>query len=133
MQRRQFLQLSAMGGTVILFTGMSCNQQHPVSYDMLSKPEALAQICDLKTLKEIGMAYHTQAATQMDADQLAALLLTDSAGKPVSPASDNSIIQTLISKNIEHDFERGNTVVVKDWILSVTEARQCAFLFLNNP
>ena len=133
MQRRQFLQLSAMGGTVFLVTGISCNRRHPVSYDILGKPEALAQICDLKTLKEIGMAYHTQAGSETDADKLAALLLTDSAGNPVSSASDHSVIQNLISKKIEHDFETGNIVIIKDWILSVTEARQCAFLFLNNP
>ena len=133
MQRRQFLQLSAMGGTVFLVTGISCNQRHPASYAVLGKPEALAQICDLKTLKEIGMAYHAQAPSETDADKLAALLLTDSGGNTVSSASDNSVIQTLISKKIEHDFETGNIVIVKDWILSVTEARQCAFLFLNNP
>jgi hypothetical protein len=133
MQRRQFLQLSAMGGTVFLVTGISCNRRHPVSYSILGKPEALAQICDLKTLKEIGMAYHAQTGSETDIDKLAALLLTDSAGSPVSSASDNSVIQTLISKKIEHDFETGNIVIVSDWILSVTEARQCAFLFLNNP
>lgn len=133
MQRRQFLQLSAMGGTVFLVTGMGCNQRHPVSYDILGKPEALAQICDVKTLKEIGMAYHAQIPSETDADKLAALLLTDSAGNPLSSASDNSAIQTLIGKKIDHDFETGNIVIVKDWILSVTEARQCALLFLNNP
>lgn len=132
MQRRQFLQLSAMGGTVILVTGISCNQRHPVSYDILGKPEELAQICDLKTLKEIGMAYQNQTASEMDADKLATLLLTDSAGKPVS-STDLTFIQTLISKKIEHDFETGNIFIVKGWILSVTEARQCALLFVNNP
>jgi hypothetical protein len=132
MQRRQFLQLSAMGGTVILVTGISCNQRHPVSYDILGKPEELAQICDLKMLKEIGMAYQNQTASEMDADKLATLLLTDSAGKPVS-STDLTFIQTLISKKIEHDFETGNIVIVKGWILSVTEARQCALLFVNNP
>ena len=133
MQRRQFLQLTAMGGTVILVTGMSCSRRHPASDDILEKPEALAQICDLKTLKEIGMAYHEQTASEKDADKLAALLLTDSAGNPVSSASDHSFIQSLMSKKIEHDFETGNIVIVKGWILSITEARQCALLFVNNP
>jgi hypothetical protein len=122
-----------MGGTVFLVTGISCNRRHPISYDILGKPEALAQICDLKTLKEIGMAYYAQIPSETDADKLAALLLTDSAGNPVSSSSENSVIQTLISKKIDHDFETGNTVIVKDWILSVTEVRQCAFLFLNTP
>lgn len=132
MQRRQFLQLTAMGGTVILFTGMSCNGRHQASYDVLGKPETLAQICDLKTLKEIGMAYRAQTVSESDADKLAALLLTDSAGRPVASAHDPSFIQSLMSKKISHDFEAGNIVIVKGWILSITEARQCALLFLNN-
>jgi len=122
-----------MGGTVILVTGISCSQRHQVSYDILGKPEALAQICDLKTLKEIGMAYRGQTASETDADKLATLLLTDSSGNPVSSASDQSFIQTLMSKKINWDFETGNIVIVKGWILSVTEARQCALLFVNNP
>jgi hypothetical protein len=133
MQRRQFLQLSAMGGTVILVTGISCNHRHPVSYDILGKPGALAQICDMKTLKEIGMAYRGQTASETDDGKIASLLLTDSDGRPVSSASDHSFIQTLISKKINHDFETGNIVIVRGWILSVTEARQCALLFVNNP
>jgi uridylate kinase len=133
MQRRQFLQLTAMGGTVFLVTGMSCNQQHSVSYDLMERPDALAQICDMKTLKEIGMAYHGQMATEANADKLASLLLTDSAGHPISSTSDNTFIQDLLSKKIEQDFEKGSIVIVKGWILSVTEARQCALLFLNNP
>lgn len=132
MQRREFLQLTAMGGTVILFTGISCNGRHQASYDVLGKPDALAQICDLKTLKEIGMAYRAQTVSESDADKLAAILMTDSAGRPVSFASDPSFIQILMSKKINQDFEAGNIVIVKGWILSVTEARQCALLFLNN-
>ena len=133
MQRRQFLHLTAMSGAVILVTGLSCKERHPVSYDILGKPEALAQICDLKTLKEIGMAYRAQTSSETDEDKLATLLLTDSAGNPVSSASDRSFIQNLLTNKINRDFEKGNIVIVKDWILSVTEARQCALLFINNP
>jgi hypothetical protein len=133
MQRRQFLQLSAMSGTVILVTGLSCNHRQPVSYDILGKPEALAQICDLKTLKEIGKAYFGQTVSESDAEKIASLLLTDSAGKPVSSASDQSFIQTLMNRKINQDFESGNIVIVNGWILSVTEARQSALLFVNNP
>ncbi len=133
MQRRQFLQLTAMGGTVILVTGMSCNRRHSVSYDILAKPEELAQICDLKTLKEIGMVYRGQTPSETGGDKLETLLLTDSSGNTVSSESDHSFIQNLMRKKIEHDFETGNIVIVKGWILSVTEARQCALLFVNNP
>ena len=133
MQRRQFLQLSAIGGTVILVTGISCNQQRPVSYDILGKPEALAQICDLKTLREIGRTYQDQTASEKDADKLATLLLTDTSGNTASSAADQSFIQDLISKKIEHDFQTGNTVIVKGWILSRHRSPTVCIPFLNNP
>ena len=78
------------------------------------------------------MVYRTQTTSETDADKLATLLLTDSAGNPVSSASDHSFIQNLMIRKIDRDFETGNIVIVKGWVLSVTEARQCALLFLNN-
>jgi hypothetical protein len=133
MQRLHFIQLTAMGGAAVLVTGISCKHRHPVSYDILGQPEELAQICDLKTLREIGMAYRLQTASEMNADKLAGLLLTDSAGNPGPSDSDHSFIQALMNRKINQDFETGNIVIVKGWILSVTEARQCALLFVNNP
>jgi hypothetical protein len=132
MQRRQFIEMTTMGGTVMLVTGMGCRQRHPVSYDLLDQPQELAQICDLKTLKEIGMAYRLQTTTETDANKLASLLLTDTTGKPVSSASDLSFIQSILANKIDQDFKTGNIVTVKGWILSRTEARQCALLFVNN-
>ena len=132
MQRRKFLQLTAVGGTVMLVTGISCNSGHPSADEILGKPELLAQICDLKTLKEIGMAYRMQTVSETEADKLTTLLLTDSAGKPVSATSDSSAIQSTINRKIARDFETGNIVIVNGWVLAVTEARQCALLYLNN-
>ena len=132
MQRRKFIQLSAMGSAAIGIAGISCGGRHPAFYNILDKPEVLAQICDLKTLREIGKAYRIQSASERDADKLELLLLADSAGNRVSSDSDSLFIQNLVKEKIKQDFERGNTVVVKGWILAVTEARQCALLFVNN-
>jgi hypothetical protein len=122
-----------MGSAAIGFTGIGCSHRHTVSYDLLGKPEELAQICELKTLKEIGMAYRLQAPSEMDSEKLATLLLTDSAGHPVSSTSDNVFVQSLMNRKIIQDFERGNIVIVEGWVLALTEARQCALLFVNNP
>ncbi len=84
MQRRKFIQLSAVGGAAISITGISCGQRHPASYEVLTKPEELAQICDLKTLRDIGMTYRLQTASEREGDKLVSLLLTDAAGKRVS-------------------------------------------------
>lgn len=133
MQRRQFIELSAVGGTVFLVTGLNCRRPHTDLYDVLSHPEELAQICDVKTLREIGEAYRLQNPAEMDAGKLATILMSDSVGNPGSSTPDQSFIQNLISRKITQDFETGNMVILRGWILSVTEARQCALLFANNP
>jgi hypothetical protein len=132
MQRRKFIQLSAMGSAAIGMTGVSCNNRRPAFYSVLEKPGVLSQICDLQTIREIGKAYRLQAPSENDAGRLAALLSADSAGNPVPSAADKALVQGLIHQKIARDFETGNTVIVKGWILAVTEARQCALLYVNN-
>jgi hypothetical protein len=132
MQRRKFIALSALGGAALGFTGVNCSHRSKAFYSILDKPQQLSYICDAKTIREIGMDYRLQTPAETDGDKLEELLTTDFAGKPVSSSSDNLYIQTLINQKIKHDFETGNTVVVRGWILAVTEARQCALLFVNS-
>lgn len=132
MQRRKFIQLSAIGSAAIGITGTGCRHRHPAFYNILTNPRQLSQICDLKTISEIGMAYRLQTVSENDADKLIALLSSDSAGNPVSSDADSLFIQSLLNQKIKQDFETGNIVIVKGWILSVTETRQCALLSINN-
>lgn len=64
-------------------------------------------------------------------DQLVNLLLTDTFGKIVPESSDISFIQTLLDQKIHKDFKSGNTVTVKGFVISATEARQCALFSLG--
>jgi hypothetical protein len=132
MQRRKFILLSAVGSTSIGIMGISCGQRHPEYYHILDKPGQLSQICDTKTIREIGKEYRLQIPAESKADQLEILLSSDPEGKPVSSSADSLFVQNLISKKILKDFEKGNTVVVNGWILAVTEARQCALFYVNN-
>ena len=38
--------------------------------------------------------------------------------------------RALIVVDVQNDFIKGDIVVIKGWVLSVTEARQCALLSL---
>ena len=42
----------------------------------------------------------------------------------------NDLEITLKSK-VAEDFNSGNTILVDGWLLSITEARQCAFLYMS--
>jgi hypothetical protein len=68
-------------------------------------PEMLSALADKSTLRAIGRAYLEKF-----------------------PANKESLQQLVSTANVEQDFASGNIVVVKGWVLSVTEARQCALL-----
>ena len=70
-------------------------------------PEMLSALADKSTLRQIGRHYLEQYPAEKD--QLQALLR---------------------NANVQNDFVKGNIVVIKGWVLSVTEARQCALLSL---
>ena len=126
MQRRKFILLSAVAGTATAFGGIQCHSRPPAIYGVLEKPMSLSQICDVQTIREIGLAYRLQKPEERGADVLADSLLTDASGRSLSSSSDDRLISEFISKKVELDFEKANTVVVSGWILALTEARQCA-------
>ena len=70
-------------------------------------PEMLSSLADKKALREIGHEYLKQY-----------------------PAEKNQLQDLVIQSNVQTDFSKGNIVVIKGWVLSVTEARQCALLTL---
>jgi hypothetical protein len=131
MERRKFISLTAAGGMAVGFTGVSCTRR-PAYYSVLDKPQQLSYICDAKTIRDIGKAYQAQTPAESGSDRLTDLLSADSTGHTVSSSSGNTFIQTLINQKITDDFEKGHTVLINGWVLSVTEARQCALFFLNN-
>ena len=126
MQRRTFIMLTAVGSTAAAFAGLQCNSRQSSVYKVLGKPGQLSFICDEQTIREIGMAYRLQKPDENEVRKLEDLLLTDSSGKPLPSSVDDQIVQALLYKKTEQDFENANTVVVRGWILSLTEARQCA-------
>lgn len=132
MQRRKFILLSAVTGTVTVFAGIQCNSRQPAIYSVLEKPRSLLQICDERTIREIGMAYRLQKPEENSAGELADVLLTDASGRPLSSSVDDQFVQTMVSKKVEQDFEKANTVLVRGWILAVTEARQCALFAVQH-
>jgi hypothetical protein len=108
MKRRTFIFLTA-AGTASLFTG-SC--QHEA--DTLAQPEFLSQVCDAATMARIGQAYRAQTPDEAQKEKLIGLLRTG-----VDPG------------HIRAEYAAGNTVILKGWVLSLTEARQCALYSLR--
>jgi hypothetical protein len=131
MKRRSFILLSLYSSAAITVPSFGCGTASTVANKPWVQPTLLSHICDAKALKEIGAAYREKFATEKSEKQLLNFLLTDSSNKVVPVTSEDAVINSLLEQKIQKDFETGNTVTVKGWILSVTEARQCALFFLN--
>src|SRR5215213_5292994 len=104
MERRRFILVSLTAAGAIGLPLAGCSPAH----DALA-PGMLSSLCDKKTLRAIGSAYLQQHAGEKNKDVLTKLIL---------------------NANVQDDFKKGNIVVIKGWVLAVTEARQCAFLTL---
>jgi hypothetical protein len=126
MKRSTFIRLSAAGVASFYIPAVGCNSHYKLANKTVAQPQLLAHICEEKTIKEIGTAYKRQVPVEEGAQKLARLILTDTSGKAIPETTDNNTLQALLNQKIAHEFETGQTVMVKGWVLSQTEARQCA-------
>ena len=127
MKRRNFVLLSVYAGAAVSIPFTGCSSESAVAGKAWVQPGFLSHICDAKTLRDIGTAYREKVKDESREKELINLLLTD--GNTVS--SPDTVITTSLTKKIEEDFLAGKTVIVKGWVLSQTEARQCALFSLT--
>src|SRR4051812_36298298 len=130
MKRRTFIYLSLAGAAGMGVPFVSCRNKNEALNKFLAQPKFLSRICDAKTIREIGKVYKEEFAPEHKKEQLASELLTDNSGKSFAETANQSSISSLLDQKIKQDFETGKTVVVKGWVLSATEAQQCAFFSL---
>lgn len=79
-------------------------------------PQMLSMIWDTATIVEVGRKYRELVPAE------------------ATEASLNGLIpdKLLREEQILTDFRNDNTILVDGWILSVTEARQCALFSIRN-
>jgi len=123
LDRRRFLQLAATGMVAGLTTS-ACAQDTSEHARELNKP-ALLEMLGPERTREIG----TQYRAAMPSENTAAAL------RDAISTSRHRQFPWILHKSIEEqvrgDFAAGRTVVVSGWILSETEARQCALYSLS--
>ena len=126
MKRRNFIQLSAFATAAISIPLLhGCNSS--ATEQAIAQPVFLSRLFDENTIKDTGKAYLKNIAGENDRNKLEQLLADNS---NIIHSKDESAIHQYLDKKIQQDFETGNTVMVKGWILAVTEARQCALFSL---
>jgi hypothetical protein len=126
MKRRTFIWLSAAGVASLYIPAAGCSGRYKLANKTIAQPQFLAHICEEKTIKEIGTSYKQQIPAEKEDRKLAHLILRDTNGHAIPESTESNKLEDLIAQKIQQDFEHGRTVVVKGWVLSQTEARQCA-------
>ena len=121
--RRQFLRLVSASAVGLATTGCSAGLDYDVR--TLARPDLLATLGSGPT-RSIGVRYRALNRSEADVDALRAAIL---ASRPY-PARFFGLASAPVAALVRADFEHGRTVVVDGWILSVTEARQCALFSL---
>jgi hypothetical protein len=121
MKRRDFITMGTVGLTATLIPS-ACYYFRDTSYGpSLAQPQSLALIWDKETIIAIGNDYRLRVPDEKSESELVEELLRDA-------PDDVKALNSFIEMKIKNDFEKNNTVNVNGWILSTTEARQCALL-----
>ena len=124
MQRRTFIHLSAY--TALALTLPFAEGCSPSPETIASRPFLFSKLADKKTLVEAGLAYRKQFPKEDNKTILGSLLIGSNASQ------DKSAIEKQLDDHVSDDFKTGKIVSVAGWILSVTEARQCALYSILN-
>ncbi|WP_297704663.1 hypothetical protein [uncultured Eudoraea sp.] len=119
MKRRKFLLLSLFGLFISLVAIWYYKYKSATDRD-LRHPLDLTEICNRKTLINIGNTYR-KLTDENNKKYLEELLYENAVMR-------DNVIKDLLKTKVAEDFDNGNTILIDGWLLSITEARQCALL-----
>lgn len=132
MKRRSFiiaslLSLAGISGLSLFWWNRKTDQTK-----ILATPKLLSELCDEDTILTLGRAYLKIKPEESNEHTLVNDLLEGKFYKIISEKQKTSIIESEMEKKIVHDFDTNNIVMLQGWVLSVTEARQCALFSILN-
>lgn len=131
MKRRTFLlTTTAVTLGVISVPIIKYYNKHTKSYDPLIMPYDLSRFCDEKAIREIGIQYRKLVTPEDNKNILKEMLLANESGRLIE-TSDKLAVLELIDKKVRKDFSDHNIHVITGWVISTTEARQCALFSLT--
>jgi hypothetical protein len=123
LDRRRFLQVAATGMVAGLTTS-ACARDTSEDASALGKP-ALVEMLGPERAREIGAQYRATVPREN----------TPAALRDAISGSQHRqfpwIKRQSIDEQVRDDFAAGRIVVVSGWVLSETEARQCALYSLS--
>ncbi len=129
MKRRTFIISATATAVVVAIPVIYYRLKHKETYNPLVMPRILGKFCKEHEIREIGKQYRSVTRNEDNKERLTELLLTDNAGHRETNLN-NVTITRLMSKKIHEEFQAYHTLVIRGWVISKTEARQCALFSL---
>ncbi len=128
MDRRHFIACAAAGALGLGLSGAAWETAPSANLQTLARP-ALLDMLGERRVRDLGMGYRAMYPAACDADTLRAAILDSDR----SAAADAPTTRAYLNARIQGDFAAGRTMLLKGWVLSITEARQCALFSLVYP
>ncbi len=128
MDRRHFIASAAAGALGLSLPGAAWRTSPSANLHTLARP-ALLDMFGERRVRDLGMRYRAMYPAACDADTLCAAMLD---GDTPTPA-DAAAMRAYLNARIRDDFAAGRTMLLDGWVLSITEARQCALFSLVYP
>ena len=104
-----------MGAITMDRTG--CGYQTDPRAVALETPDFLSHVRDAATIHQLGTAYRTQ---------------TPARSQRGNPDRTARLKPGVTAQIVKTDYANGDIVTIKGWVLSRTEARQCALFSLDS-
>jgi hypothetical protein len=130
MKRSVFIKAAAATAIVITIPAVYFSSRRKEKRDPLLIPYVLGKFCDDNEIRSIGSGYISLMPAENNREKITELLLSDNNGKK-NGQLNNSEIQELLEKKIYEEFSSSKTIKVNGWLISPTEARQCALFSLT--
>jgi hypothetical protein len=125
MKRHQFLLISGFG---LLAIGLPISELFRGERNIkiiLSRPETLLPFCDTESILRIGAEYLSVMPEERNK-----LVLIDNLNLDVF--QDFGSLKSRLMNQIENDFVNNLVWTLNGWVISATEARQCALFYILN-
>ena len=124
MHRRSFISIAS--ATALAALTANCRAGAGYDESSLARPELLEAL-GADGVRAVGTRYRATHPDERDAPSIREAILASRPWRARLAGRGTPTIPDLV----RDDFERGRTVVVNGWLLSATEARQCALFSIR--
>ncbi|MEB8328276.1 hypothetical protein OO009_02820 [Flavobacteriaceae bacterium KMM 6897] len=119
MKRRKFFLLSLAGLATVAVPSYCVWKNRNDKKNPLYEPRILTTILEPSEIVEMGRMYCEQFPDTGLEEKLQVFLMDN-------VDTENKNLESILEQEVKKDYQTGNTVILDGWILSETEAVQCA-------